>query len=377
MDSFQTNSKFNVNFSGLTNVVGRKIFENSFYIPSLLERYPKSDCFVGNLPSSVINQIPKENRNTAIPEFFRTIRQAAVLLRDCKIEEASKILEKIGISGLEYINKGRLGLAYGFNLNNEKFVLKVFKDTPATPTIWSKNTHGPLPEINRGIVYGRYPDSERLKSMCGDLNGRWELKTFIDNTKRNTKSKKELDIRTLGLKDTDISGLDKGRNVINGIIIDHGGEMVVDKNLAENPYIRREFRKLTRLSPQQAESFIKKFLNSKEYNHEILISTVVKNFNALPEQNKFAVFSTLAANFKNKDALLSLISNIKYIGDADEKIKAFDMILNSSTDKEIISSIIKETSYQSSKVKTGVLKMVDEKFPLFRETAAKASAGSM
>ncbi|MDD3237130.1 MAG: hypothetical protein PHV37_03435 [Candidatus Gastranaerophilales bacterium] len=251
-------------FTGLTNDLKKKIYENNSEINIVSLKNPKANGTAGTLPPEWMAKIPKEQRQNTIKIFYSEMKDIPETLRKYDYttrakKKASKKLTKAFYNAglidkkqkLELNERGRGSAGYGYKIDglNGKtdYIIKVFH----TYTDNDRQT-GPYIEINRALYWQKNAghNSNRTNFYFGDLDSGYMVTKFIND--KTPKPKHNTNPLLLGLVPRD----DGEGNTINGYKIDYGyldkygmtlaGDKVYELTgpLAENKNARFAFKKL-------------------------------------------------------------------------------------------------------------------------------------
>jgi len=260
-------SKKEVSFSGLTDRMGKKVY-NGFYDMSAL--FPKDHMqspIVGKLPGFMIKKIQYRTQDvkTAVMEVFDAFAKTCNELRDYKpnsyskiselhgrrsdttVENLKEVLTKWGIISkfddfdIKYIDKGGKGAVYKFeglrhvhDYDEDEFVMKVFH----SKSVQTNAYHGCFPEMNAAAYWmKRFGfDTNRGKFFWGDVKEAYMINKFIDEDVRLPKKKP--DPYNNGMKFTDEDPIHI-HNVCKGYSYDWGGGVVINQVVNSNKFARK------------------------------------------------------------------------------------------------------------------------------------------
>ncbi|MEW5819825.1 MAG: hypothetical protein AB1782_06510, partial [Cyanobacteriota bacterium] len=323
-----------ITFTGLTSVLSKKAFsrlKGNEHEEGLSEAVEKHSKFYGNAgcyPASWLNKIPKNNFRHHLLSINSAFIQITDILRESEFKEtnqrnddikrASKILTNKFVSEgiikepecitIDRLGSGEFGTAYKFNVNDEKFVLKVYKENTK-----STDTHGPLFETNRALFITKNSPKSRNKKIArfhfANIKNGYMVEQFVESSniryqdhlqaekdkeaKMTEKQKKaeaitkqkEFNEAMLGLKQVDREG-----NEVNGKLIDYGGFIVEEKLLAQNKTARWVYKKVihNNIGTERARAWfdmLEKAGNNKIPNSKEIINTLVYCIQFLPDKD--------------------------------------------------------------------------------------------
>lgn len=143
--------------AGISKISG-KLVTNEEAVLEVLEKFPKSRRFVGNLPPDWIDKIPKGNRKETIQQIQDIFSEFAEKLctpmytafnkdENFVIDFLNKLQKTLKlVPNIEFIKEGSLGKAFKLEIGNKNYVLKTFHSN-TDPCYRQK--HGKIIETSR------------------------------------------------------------------------------------------------------------------------------------------------------------------------------------------------------------------------------------
>ena len=256
----------NICFQGLTNRMGKKVYNGFYSMESLFPKDCTKNSISGRLPDFMQSKIKTVTSDIegATKEIFDTFAQTSDELREFEPTASSTInelkyrrkdstvknLEDVLIKyhilkpwddfNLEYIDKGGKGSVWKLaglrnvkGMVDDEFVIKVFH----TKSVQTNAFHGCYPEINAATYWMNTLGSEtnRGKFFWGDVNAAYMINKFIDEDVRLPK--KYPNPEDYGMKFTDEDAVHI-HNVCKNYSYDWGGGVVINQVINSNKFAR-------------------------------------------------------------------------------------------------------------------------------------------
>lgn len=265
-------SNRSASFSGLTDRMGKKIYNGFYDMAVLFPKEKTKNPIVGKLPKFMTDKMKfkTDNLQAGIKEVLDTFGEVSNELRDFEPTASSKIaeithrrsdstvkkleavLQKYGIIGrfddfdIQYIDKGGKGSVWKLQglkhikgYDEDEFVIKVFH----TKSIQANTYHGCYPEINAANFWMKKLgyDTNRGKFYWGDVNEAYMINKFIDEDVRLPKY--VINPYDYGVKFTD-EDLVHIHNVCKNYSYDWGGAVVINQVVNSNKFARNLMNKI-------------------------------------------------------------------------------------------------------------------------------------
>lgn len=396
-------------FTGLSDAMGRQLFPTGKEILDLLNKFPKSEGVVGNLPADWIDHIPVNERKQRIKDVYSAFGQAVNYLRknlytiskEAYEKEASQLIKNSLVQAgimpaeqsleLKRLGAGKYGTGYSINVADKKYLLKVFHEH-AKP---ANEYHGELIETNRAKFVDQNTGKNQFsKFYFADLNNGYDLFQFVDDSIPQPETIVSLD--GMGMNYGDNSKDKIGLNIINGYLCDYGGISISSPILAKNKTARWVYKQITKETKpadwnknwdhllkqatenhipnqkdiyiglaacisflpedKQADSLLKlsEILGLPEEAGMILVKYLDPHNEIIKHTHK-TLISNLAQN-ANDQVKKELIETFKYMNHK-EAYQAFEILLKNSSD-QIKQHIIKATDYVDRNTKFQIFKLI-------------------
>lgn len=264
--NYNNKNKQEPSFTGLTNRMGKKIYNGFYNMAELFPREKTKNPICGKLPAFMKNRIKlvTNDYENATKEIFDTFAAVCDELREFEpsvtstlaeiknkrqnstVEKLKNVLQKYKIISkwddfdLIYLDKGGKGsvwklegLKYTDKTNEDEFVIKVFH----TKSIQTNAYHGCYPEINSAMYWMKTLgyDTNRGKFYWGDVNNAYMINKFIDEDVRLPKSFPKPE--DYGVKFTDEDSIHI-HNVCKKYSYDWGGGVVINQVINSNRFAR-------------------------------------------------------------------------------------------------------------------------------------------
>jgi len=307
-----TYNQQNTSFGGLTDRMGKKIYNGFYDMAVLFPRERTKNPIVGKLPKFMTDRMKfrTDNMPSAIkevldtfsivsnelrefePNALSTIAEMTYRRKDSTVKKLSDILQKYGIVGrfddfdLKYIDKGGKGavwkldgLKYVKGADEDEFVIKVFH----TKSIQSNTYHGCYPEINAAAFWMKKLgyDTNRGKFYWADVNEAYMINKFIDEDVRLPKH--VINPYDYGIKFTD-EDLIHIHNVCKGYSYDWGGAVVINQVINSNKFARNLMNKIKDTEDRYKSpvwyTYYHKKLNGHDDNKIAGLTLAIKYMNA-------------------------------------------------------------------------------------------------
>ncbi|OGI22969.1 MAG: hypothetical protein A2287_08930 [Candidatus Melainabacteria bacterium RIFOXYA12_FULL_32_12] len=407
----QNSSQPSTNFTGLSSSMESKAFNKQETIVKLRESYPNSLGVTGNLPADWIKEIPKDKREEEIKKLYKAFDEITEIFRSGRprerdqwsdqqvlkirpseesLQKASNILintfKNAGIKieediKIEKLGAGKLGYAFKFNVNDDKYVFKVYHDIDSNLGL-VKYGHGNPLENNKALFIKRntHGKNQYAPYYFGNVKSGYMIEKYIDkdnvllgNVKSGPDAEKYIDKNDIPprISPLDDIGLDAGNDLhdanvsIGGIIFDYGGIKVLNRNLADNKDRKFHLNREKKLDEKRAiENFIEKVKNPNiDKGTKIIMMPQIRN---LPEQYKFKAFKELSKD-PDKDVRSSLVWYIQNLP-TEYKFRAFKMMTN-DPDKSVRDALPKQICHLPEEKQLEAHRIIDEsnkKHSIFR-----------
>ncbi|EKE03011.1 MAG: hypothetical protein ACD_20C00293G0003 [uncultured bacterium] len=358
-------------FQGLTNKLGNYQYNDPQEVKALIDKYPKSNAIVGNLPPEWIDKIKEkypsqDERKKIIKEIYNVFGEVADLLRIYSskpdvMHDASKKLgnafNKAGVSQnfkpLEYKGRGSSGSGYMFQAGQKKYILKVYHTKDDYSSLESGNK--PSLEANRGMFWKKNAakDERHAKFYFADIKTSYNVVEFIEN--KIPLPKKIVDERIVNLRDNDVIDDDGFLiNQISGRVIEYGGQYIISDAASKNKNLRYIFKQFIKLPADKRLEFVQKGLYYKNYPGIDGKQNLKKDFEKV-----------LLDNFVRPHNYNNNYRNIFHTFDSDEK-EAYFKVLAQNGDLDIKANLVGHLKGMKDKNK-------DESFNLLIENCDKST----
>ena len=260
----------NIAFTGLTDRMGKKIYNGFYDMTALFPRENMQSPITGRLPGFMITRIKARTTDIggAVKEvmdaFAKTCRELRAFeptskstvdeikyrRSDSTVKDLRATLEKWGILSrfddfnISYIGKGGKGSVFKFDglkhiegTTEDEYVMKVFHTT----SVQANAYHGCFPEMNAATYWMKKLgyDTNRGKFFWGDVKDAYMINKFIDEDVRLPKKIPNPYINGVKFTDEDAVHI---HNICKGYSYDWGGGVVINQSVNSNKYARRIMR---------------------------------------------------------------------------------------------------------------------------------------
>ena len=347
-DTFQSIQKQNnksvitkLSFKGLTKAMGAQLYDTGHQVAALMEKFPKANGIVGNLPNDWLESLPgsKKEKAETIKDIYKAFAKASKDLEFdlehlnsffnhydinwINIETRFKrsiaattlrntlrkhnIINKNDKITVEFIGMGCLGCAYKFNVKNKDYVFKVFHRYDDID-LKGSYMHGKYIEVNRAqYIKKQAREGDCCKFYFADLKNDYMVNEFISDT--NIKPYKNIDPIALGIKFIDKKD---GINILNEYLIDYGGMGIYDSIFAKNKTARSVIKTICKNNPINKwfkgwDDLYNKAIENKIANKNDIILGLIAFLHFLPTKQQENRIKVLIQNkeltYKQKDAI--------------------------------------------------------------------------
>lgn len=270
-------------FTGLTNALSTRLYSTGPSVEQLLEKYPHSSGYFGQIPPDWFESIPTEKRERYIKKTFKGFSEASTVLRQAildlgktqkdKIElqqlndlirqelifdqiQAGMILKNALVGShiisqkeevdLEFLGAGSYGAGFKFTINGKELVLKIYY--PQHDKKMKKNPyHGRFIEPNRAMFIKKILGQHNMKASqftdCyfGNIKYGFMVTKFIPEDALPPEN--TIDLTSIGVRYGDSKEQRYGTNMRHGNIIDYGGIVITNKAFAKTKTARYVYKK--------------------------------------------------------------------------------------------------------------------------------------
>ena len=294
--AFHVQNNKQVSFTGLTDRMGKKIYNGFYDMAVLFPKEKTKNPIVGKLPKFMTDRMKYKTDNLpeAIKEVLNafgevcnelrefeptassTISELTHRRKDSTVKKLDTVLQKYGIIGrfddfdIKYIDKGGKGsvwkldgLKYVNGYDEDEFVMKVFH----TKSIQANTYHGCYPEINAASYWMKKLgyDTNRGKFYWGDVNEAYMINKFIDEDVRLPKY--VINPYDYGVKFTD-EDLVHIHNVCKQYSYDWGGAVVINQVVNSNKFARNMMNKIKDTEDKYKSPIWYSYYHKKLNGHE-------------------------------------------------------------------------------------------------------------
>ena len=356
----------NIAFSGLSDRMGKKIYNGFYDMAVLFPREKTKNPIVGKLPKYfekrirlVTNDIKSaaeeimgtfaqvsDELRTFQPDTYSTMEELKNKRHNSTVKKLKAVLNKYRIISkfddfnLKYLDKGGKGAVWKLDglrfvdgINEDEFVIKVFH----TKSIQQNEYHGCYPEINAAQYWMKNLgfETNRGKFYWGDVHEAYMINKYIDEDVRLPK------IKTIpynyGVKFTD-EDLVHIHNVCKQYSYDWGGGVVINQVINSNKFARKVMHDIQK-QPEEHRimQWLKRFQWKPQGNYDSKYAGLALSIQHLHPQYKIKCFKYIF-NKRGKYTDRALAYTLKYIP-TDVALKYYEALAKSAEDnvlKEIL-----------------------------------------
>lgn len=270
--------------AGISKISGIHV-SNEEAVMEVLEKFPKSRGFVGNLPPDWIDRIPKGSRKETvqqIQDLFANLAENIYSPIFTKFDRNEKFITDFtnklqNILKLEthidFINEGSIGKAFRLGVGNNQYVFKAFHSL-ICPEFW--DLHGKVVEPARASFAKKHGCKSFTKFYFGKIaemdakNG--FMVTKFEDSKRELTPQDEIKRLIRILKSpvttpdmTINSAIMTGGNTIRRKIIDYGNLKLFNNNLKETAVQISKYYFNTRKNKKNKQMIIENINKTNEF----------------------------------------------------------------------------------------------------------------
>lgn len=358
--------KSEINFTGLSNRMGKKIYNGFYNMAELFPREKTKNPIVGKLPSFFEKRILLVTKDikTASKEIMDTFSQVSNELRDftpdanstiaelnhkrsnSTVDKLKSVLLKYKILSpwddfeLKYLDKGGKGavwklegLRYIKGAIEDEFVIKVFH----TKSIQQNAYHGCYPEINSAQYWMKNLgyETNRGKFFWGDVHEAYMINKYIDEDVRLPKKTPNPYIYGVKFTDEDLVHI---HNVCKQYSYDWGGGVVINQVVNSNKFAREVMRDIEKRPDNlKIAQWVKRFHWKPHGNYDSKYAGLALSIKYIPTKLRVQCFNHLL-NKRGKYTDRALAYTLKYLPH-DIALKYYELLAKNAKDnvlKEIL-----------------------------------------